>query len=99
MGPRQEGSDPKISLQQCPHCTQVVGIVSRWISPDSADIETRLDSQTALQQELDWAAHLSLQACVLPSLSATNRHANYGRILGQVRAQLSCCWVQIGEPS
>ena len=39
-------------------------------------------------QELEWAAHLSLQACILP-LPQTLALANYARILNQVRPCLS----------
>lgn len=42
---------------------QVVGKVSPWVDPDALDEGLRLDSEAALQQELAWAAHLSLQAC------------------------------------
>ena len=46
-------------------CTmwQVVGIVSPWIDADSDNAALRRDSAAALRQELQWAAHLSLQAC------------------------------------
>ena len=39
-------------------------------------------------QELEWAAHLSLQACILP-LPQTLALANYARILNQVGPWLS----------
>lgn len=47
--------------------TQVVGRTSSWIDPDSPDAALASDSVAALTQELGWAAHLSLQAVVLPS--------------------------------
>jgi len=37
-------------------------------------------------KELEWAAHLSLQACILP-LPRTLDLANYARILNQARMQ------------
>ena len=50
---------------------QVVGRLSTWLAPDSADARLRNDSEAALRAELSWAAHLSLQArqllaCVQP---------------------------------
>lgn len=41
---------------------QVVGRLSSWLAPDSADPQLRVDSEAALRAELSWAAHLSLQA-------------------------------------
>ena len=41
---------------------QVVGRLSSWLAPDSADPQLRNDSEAALRAELSWAAHLSLQA-------------------------------------
>ncbi len=49
---------------------QVVGKVSSWIAADARDAALRGDSQAALAAELNWAAHLSLQAKrVLQTLS------------------------------
>lgn len=45
---------------------QVVGRVSSWIDPDAADAPLAADSVAALAQELAWAAHLSLQAVIVP---------------------------------
>lgn len=67
----------------------MVGKVSPWIAPDAADAALRLDSEAALQQELAWAAHLSLQAVMLPALSPTEGNANYARLVGQVGASTS----------
>ncbi len=61
----------------------MVGKVSPWVAPDAADAALRLDSEAALQQELAWAAHLSLQAVMLPVLSPTEGNANYARLVGQ----------------
>ena len=41
----------------------MVGIVSPWVDADSDNAVLRRDSASALRQELQWAAHLSLQAC------------------------------------
>ena len=62
---------------------QVVGKVSPWIQPDSQNQSLRRDSEAALRQELEWAAHLSLQACILP-VPPSLHNANYARILLQV---------------
>jgi hypothetical protein len=43
----------------------VVGIVSPWLDADSDSPALRRDSAAALRQELQWAAHLSLQACLI----------------------------------
>lgn len=72
---------------------QVVGKVSPWIDCDSPSPALARDSVAALQQELAWAAHLSLQAVVLPPPQQPLSGANYARILNQVGAWL---W-QIGN--
>ncbi len=65
----------------------MVGKVSPWIAPDAADASLRLDCEAALQQELAWAAHLSLQAVMLPVLShVADGNANYARLVGQASA-------------
>ncbi len=46
----------------------MVGIVSPWIDADSDNAALRRDSAAALRQELQWAAHLSLQACIRPNV-------------------------------
>ena len=63
--------------------TQVVGKVSPWIHPDAGDAQLRADSEAALQHELSWASHLSLQAVMLPLLSGADGNANYARLVGQ----------------
>ena len=49
----------------------------------------RASSEAALRQELEWASHLSLQACIL-RLPASHAHANLARIVNQVRNPLDC---------
>lgn len=71
---------------------QVVGKVSPWIDCDSPSPALARDSAAALQQELAWAAHLSLQAVVLPPPPQPLNAANYARILNQVPL-LSGNWV------
>lgn len=67
---------------------QIVGKVSPWIRPDSQNPVLRRDSEAALRQELEWAAHLALQACVLP-IPPSLDNSNYARILNQVP---TCCF-------
>lgn len=55
----------------------IVGRVSAWIDPDSEEVQVRAASRAAFQQELDWAAHLTVQACLLPPPSLTSRR-KYG---------------------
>jgi len=52
---------------------QVVGIVSPWIDADSDNAALRRDSAAALRQELQWAAHLSLQARSDPDSASSTR--------------------------
>ena len=66
---------------------QVVGKVSPWINTDSESPALQCDSVAALRQELHWAAHLSLQACLLPAPPCPLQAANYARILCEVRAK------------
>ena len=62
---------------------QIVGKVSPWIRPDSHNQVLRRDSEAALRQELEWAAHLGLQACILP-IPPSLANSNYARVLNQV---------------
>ena len=69
------------------HSAQVVGKVSEWIQPDAAEQQLRTASATALRQELEWASHLSLQACILRlplQHGGEASHANLARIVNQV---------------
>lgn len=63
---------------------QIVGRVSTWIEPDSEDEALSRDSEAALRQELDWASHLSLQACIL-QLPAAPSSANFAHVINQVQ--------------
>ena len=76
---------------------QVVGQVSPWVDPDSPDPALRRDSEAALARELSWAAHLSLQACLLPPPPRPLAAANYARLLSQVIGGLSnmALWVRV----
>ena len=59
---------------------------------DSAVVDVARQSEVALQQQLEWAAFLSLHACVLP-LPPRVRNNNFACIVNQVRhsLQLACC--------
>ncbi|GLC44329.1 hypothetical protein PLESTB_000481500 [Pleodorina starrii] len=62
---------------------QVVGQVSDWIQPDSPDPAVRQQSVAALRHQLGWAAHLGLQAVVLPPPHRPARCPNYAQVLSQ----------------
>ncbi|KAG2500070.1 hypothetical protein HYH03_002347 [Edaphochlamys debaryana] len=62
---------------------QVVGQVSSWIEPDSPDPALRQASVAALKHQLGWAAHLGLQAVVLPAPSRPAASPNYAQVLNQ----------------
>ncbi|XP_031374612.1 protein arginine N-methyltransferase 1.5 isoform X2 [Punica granatum] len=75
------GSDLVLSPSEW--SSRVVGKISSWIDLDSEDQTLRLDSETTLKQELAWASHLSLQACLLPAPKGASC-ANYARSINQV---------------
>eukprot|EP00884_Botryococcus_braunii_P016344 jgi/Botrbrau1/3393/Bobra.0337s0034.1 len=75
---------------------QVVGKTSRWIEADSQDPAVRRNSELELRQELEWALHLSMQACIIP-LPLSRHNANLARVLHQVICGLGSMmlWVQL----
>jgi hypothetical protein len=73
----------------------VVGVTSAWIDPDSPVAPLRRDSAAALAQELSWAAHLNLQAVVLPPPPRGTASANYAQIINKVRLQGAACRVAV----
>ncbi|XVE71417.1 hypothetical protein DITRI_Ditri10aG0148500 [Diplodiscus trichospermus] len=75
------GSDLVLSPSQW--SCHVVGKISSWIDLDSEDEILRMDSETTLKQEIAWATHLSLQACLLPSPKGASC-ANYARCVNQI---------------
>eukprot|EP00252_Welwitschia_mirabilis_P023148 TRINITY_DN6476_c0_g1_i2.p1 TRINITY_DN6476_c0_g1~~TRINITY_DN6476_c0_g1_i2.p1 ORF type:complete len:665 (-),score=128.63 TRINITY_DN6476_c0_g1_i2:370-2364(-) len=75
------GSD--LDLNPAQWNSHVVGLISPWIDLDSEDNEIRLDSETALRQEISWASHLSLQACILPTPKGSSC-ANYARCVNEI---------------
>lgn len=69
--------------------------MSAWINPDSSCPALRQDSTAALKQELAWAAHLGLQAVILPPPPETMRSHNYAQIILQVIWGGHAAWLQI----
>uniref|UniRef100_A0A5B6ZHV2 Protein arginine N-methyltransferase n=1 Tax=Davidia involucrata TaxID=16924 RepID=A0A5B6ZHV2_DAVIN len=80
------GSDLVLSPSQW--SSLVVGKISSWIDLDSEDEILRKDSEIALKQELAWASHLSLQACLLPAPKGESC-ANYARCVNQILQNLN----------
>ncbi|XP_068639169.1 protein arginine N-methyltransferase 5-like [Aristolochia californica] len=72
-------------LVLCPSqwSSHVVGKISTWIDLDSEDENVRMNSEIALKQEIAWASHLSLQACLLPSPRGPSC-GNYARCVNQI---------------
>ncbi|KAK3011206.1 hypothetical protein RJ639_011739, partial [Escallonia herrerae] len=64
------------------------GKISSWIDLDSDDEMLRQDSEIALKQEIGWASHLSLQACLLPAPKGA-ACGNYARCVNQILQNLS----------
>ncbi|XP_077215351.1 SHK1 binding protein 1 isoform X1 [Tasmannia lanceolata] len=75
------GSDLVLTPSQW--SSHVVGKISSWIDLDSEDEILRMDSEIALKQEISWASHLSLQACLLPSPRRSSC-GNYARCVNQI---------------
>ncbi|KVH91541.1 Protein arginine N-methyltransferase [Cynara cardunculus var. scolymus] len=80
------GSDLVLSPSQW--SSHVVGKISSWIDLDSEDDILRVDSEITLKQELAWASHLSLQACLLPTPKGTSC-GNYARCVNQILQNLN----------
>ncbi|XP_076936425.1 protein arginine N-methyltransferase 1.5-like isoform X3 [Bidens hawaiensis] len=80
------GSDLVLSPAQW--SSHVVGKISSWIDLDSEDDVLREDSEIALKQEIAWASHLSLQACLLPTPKG-NSCANYARCVNDILQDLN----------
>ncbi|XP_031504319.1 protein arginine N-methyltransferase 5 [Nymphaea colorata] len=66
----------------------VVGKISSWIDLDSEDEVLRADSEKTLKQEISWASHLSLQACLLPCPRGPSC-SNYARCVNQILQSLN----------
>ncbi|KAM7490699.1 hypothetical protein LguiA_033620 [Lonicera macranthoides] len=80
------GSDLVLSPSQW--SSRVVGKISSWIDLDSEDEGVQKDSEIALKQEIAWASHLSLQACLLPAPKRASC-ANYARCVNQILQNLN----------
>ena len=66
-----------------------MGIASAWREPDASAIsQKRLSGAQALRLELEWASHMSLQACILP-LPQGRSSAHLACVLNEV-SSLSC---------
>jgi hypothetical protein len=63
---------------------QIAGKVSPWINPDAADPKLAQRSAAALQQELNWAAFLGLQAVLLPPPQQAKGAFNFAQVVNQV---------------
>eukprot|EP00271_Cylindrocystis_brebissonii_P015961 TRINITY_DN39061_c0_g1_i1.p1 TRINITY_DN39061_c0_g1~~TRINITY_DN39061_c0_g1_i1.p1 ORF type:complete len:675 (-),score=92.30 TRINITY_DN39061_c0_g1_i1:75-2099(-) len=88
------GSD--LVLAPAQWSSHVVGKISPWLALDSPDAVMTLDSEKTLRQELSWASHLSLQACLLPKPPALNS-ANYARCVNHILQGLTSMqlWLRI----
>ncbi|GAB2222938.1 hypothetical protein Droror1_Dr00017070 [Drosera rotundifolia] len=75
------GSD--LVLSPSDWSSRVVGKVSSWIDLDAGNEVLRRDSETTLKQEIAWASHLSVQACLLPTPRGLSC-ANYARCVKQI---------------
>ncbi|CAM6114727.1 unnamed protein product [Calypogeia fissa] len=75
------GSDLVLSPSQW--SSHIVGKVSAWLDLDSSESLKRSDAETTLRQEIGWATHLSLQACLLPTPKPLDC-GNYARCVNQV---------------
>ncbi len=88
------GSDLVLSPSQW--SSHVVGKMSAWMDLDSTQAVARKDAETTLKQEVSWATHLSLQACLLPTPRPLDC-ANYARCVNQLLQGLSTLqlWLRI----
>ncbi|KAF6156699.1 hypothetical protein GIB67_024025, partial [Kingdonia uniflora] len=91
--PPFSGSDLVLSPSQW--SSHVVGKISSWIDLDSEDQVLRMDSEITLKQEIAWASHLSLQACLLPPPRGASC-ANYARCVNQILQGLNKCSCGLG---
>lgn len=80
------GSD--LVLSPAHWSSHVVGKIGAWIDFDLGNETLKSDSETTLKQELGWATHLSLQACLLPTPTPLNC-GNYAHCVNQSLQGLS----------
>eukprot|EP00241_Pyramimonas_parkeae_P004115 CAMPEP_0114238944 /NCGR_PEP_ID=MMETSP0058-20121206/8189_1 /TAXON_ID=36894 /ORGANISM="Pyramimonas parkeae, CCMP726" /LENGTH=666 /DNA_ID=CAMNT_0001351077 /DNA_START=112 /DNA_END=2109 /DNA_ORIENTATION=- len=76
---------------------QVVGQISDWIDPDSAEEAVAKSSAVAFGEEMGWATHLSLQAVLLHPKSAAC--VNLARLTNQILQGLHHMQVWVGVPA
>ncbi|KAK2453009.1 protein arginine N-methyltransferase 1.5 [Trifolium repens] len=75
------GSDFHVSCGQWSGL--VVGKISPWLDLDSEDETTRMEAETILRKQIEWASYLSIKACVLPTPKGSSC-ANYARCVNQI---------------
>eukprot|EP01025_Chloroclados_australasicus_P058909 TRINITY_DN7441_c1_g1_i1.p1 TRINITY_DN7441_c1_g1~~TRINITY_DN7441_c1_g1_i1.p1 ORF type:complete len:712 (+),score=86.01 TRINITY_DN7441_c1_g1_i1:180-2315(+) len=76
---------------------QVVGVINDWIDPDSPNLHLQHRSIDALKQELGWAAHLGLQAVVLPTPKHGTQCYQYAQTVNEFLGGITFInlWVRI----
>mmetsp|Transcript_34182 Transcript_34182/g.107768 ORF Transcript_34182/g.107768 Transcript_34182/m.107768 type:complete len:636 (-) Transcript_34182:176-2083(-) len=65
----------------------VVGKVSAWMRFESPVERVRRAAEAAFKQEMAWASHLPLTACLLPYPKEPQPPVNYARLVNQTTAQ------------
>eukprot|EP00201_Polytomella_parva_P006954 CAMPEP_0175078326 /NCGR_PEP_ID=MMETSP0052_2-20121109/24036_1 /TAXON_ID=51329 ORGANISM="Polytomella parva, Strain SAG 63-3" /NCGR_SAMPLE_ID=MMETSP0052_2 /ASSEMBLY_ACC=CAM_ASM_000194 /LENGTH=328 /DNA_ID=CAMNT_0016348195 /DNA_START=194 /DNA_END=1177 /DNA_ORIENTATION=+ len=75
----------------------IVGAVSTWVDPDSPSPKLRRSSTLQIQQELGWAAHLGLQAVLMPPPPHPGASFSYSQLIAQHLHNLTnmAVWVTI----
>ena len=68
---------------------QVVGIVDPSADVDASDREIQQHHALVIRQELEWAAHLGMQACIVSLRAKT---VSLAHILSQVRIPVCSCF-------
>ncbi|CAI2170057.1 20379_t:CDS:10 [Funneliformis geosporum] len=69
-------------IQNNEHVDYLVGKISDWIDLDTSNHQIRTNSEIALNQQFSWAAHLGLNAILVPT--PTNSFLNYARSLNRI---------------
>jgi protein arginine N-methyltransferase 5 len=73
----------------------VVGKISEWISFESPLERVRRQARDVLHQELAWASHLSVCACVLPTISWECQHYASTVLAALARFPYMTLWVRV----
>jgi protein arginine N-methyltransferase 5 len=86
----------EVILGRLEESTNVVALASEWICLDAPDEWVRLDSESALEQELSWASYLNIGMVILPPPQNRESLPSYARAvsaalnrLGTSRMELS----------